>query len=153
MTHLGLAKSRDLAGSCQCGSVTYRVADEFTFAANCHCSICRRATGAAFKPLAGIEREKLCVTSGQDDIQVIDAEGWHDERCGRCGSFLFSVVRDGTFAHIAMGTIVDDPSIRPTAHIFVGSKAPWFTITDDLPQYEEHIVAEENQARGTAQAC
>jgi hypothetical protein len=33
---------------------------------------------------------------------------------------------------------MDDPGIRPSAHIFVGSKAPWFTITDDLPQYREH---------------
>jgi hypothetical protein len=32
-----------------------------------------------------------------------------------------------------MGTLIDDPTIRPTAHIFVGSKARWFTITDDLP--------------------
>jgi hypothetical protein len=39
-----------------------------------------------------------------------------------------------------MGTLVDDPSIRPTAHIFVGSKASWFAITDDLPQYPEHVV-------------
>ena len=49
---------------------------------------------------------------------------------------LYSVVRDGKFVHVTMGTLVDDPSIRPTRHIFVGSKAPWFTITDDLPQYE-----------------
>ena len=27
-----------------------------------------------------------------------------------------------------------------TAHIFVGSKAPWFSITDDLPQYEGHVT-------------
>jgi len=40
-----------------------------------------------------------------------------------------------------MGTLVDDPSIRPTQHIFVGSKAGWFTITDDLPQYEEFPMA------------
>jgi hypothetical protein len=26
---------------------------------------------------------------------------------------------------------------RPTEHIFVGSKAPWFDITDDLRQFEE----------------
>ena len=32
---------------------------------------------------------------------------------------------------------MDDPTIRPTKHIFVGSKALWFTITDDLPQYQE----------------
>jgi hypothetical protein len=40
-----------------------------------------------------------------------------------------------------MGTLVDDPSIRPTAHIFVGSKAPWFTIADGLPQYQGHVAA------------
>ena len=36
-----------------------------------------------------------------------------------------------------MGTLIDTPAIRPTAHIFVGSKAPWHEITDDLPQYQE----------------
>jgi len=49
--------------------------------------------------------------------------------------------RSGAFVHVAMGTLVDGPAIRPSEHIFVGSKAPWFTITDDLPQYEEHAVA------------
>jgi hypothetical protein len=39
-----------------------------------------------------------------------------------------------------MGILVDDPTIRPTRHIFVGSKAPWFAISDDLRQYEEHVV-------------
>ena len=38
-----------------------------------------------------------------------------------------------------MGSLVDDPAVRPKEHIFVGSKAPWFTITDDLPQYEGHV--------------
>ena len=53
------------------------------------------------------------------------------------------MVRDGAFVHVAMGTLVDDPTIRPTKHIFVGSKAPWFTITDDLPQYERAMVVAE----------
>ena len=48
-----------LDGSCECGAVRYRVADEFLYASNCHCSRCRAATGAAFKPFAGIERDKL----------------------------------------------------------------------------------------------
>jgi len=39
-----------------------------------------------------------------------------------------------------MGTLVDEPITRPTKHIFVGAKARWFTITDDLPQYQEHVV-------------
>jgi hypothetical protein len=54
-----------------------------------------------------------------------------------CGSLLFSIVRDGAYVHVAMGSLIDDPSIRPTEHIHVGSKAPWFEITDDLPQNDE----------------
>jgi hypothetical protein len=36
---------------------------------------------------------------------------------------------------IALGTLDDDPGVRPESHIFVGSKAPGFEITDELPQY------------------
>ena len=133
--------NRMLAGKCLCGAVEYAVADAFVYAANCHCSQCRRATGAAFKPFAGIERAKLRVTRGGDSLLTFGDATGNDVRCKRCGSFLYSVVRDGAFVHVAMGTLVDDPTIRPTKHIFVGSKAPWFTITDDLPQYEEHVVA------------
>ncbi len=127
-----------LVGGCQCGAVRYAVADEFRYAANCHCSNCRAATGSAFKAFAGIEREKLEITKGQDDLLLIGEEDANDTRCRLCGSFLFSVVRDGTFVHVAMGSLIDTPSIRPTEHIFVGSKAPWFEITDDLPQFDGH---------------
>ncbi len=128
---------RLLTVKCLCGAVHYEVADEFLYAANCHCSNCRRATGSAFKPFAGIERSKLRVTKGEDGLMTFGDATGHDAHCGTCGSLLYSVVRDGAFMHITMGTLVDDPSIRPNKHIFVGSKAAWFTITDSLPQYEE----------------
>ena len=127
-----------LAGKCGCGTVRYEVADEFRYAANCHCSNCRAATGSAFKPFAGIESEKLELTDGDDALLVFGEEDLNDTRCAVCGSLLFSVVRDGAYVHVAMGTLADAPSIRPTHHIFVGSKAPWFEITDDLPQFREH---------------
>jgi len=126
-----------LAGKCRCGAVRYEVADEFRYAANCHCSECRAATGSAFKAFAGIERDKLAVTEGQDQLAVFGEEDLNDTRCAACGSFLYSVVREGDWVHVAMGSLVDDPFIRPSEHIYVGSKAPWFEITDDLPQSDE----------------
>ena len=136
----GESKGNDrlLVGKCECGAVRYQVADAFRYAANCHCSRCRAATGSAFKPFAGIERGKLEVTEGQDMILVVGEQNSNDTRCGRCGSLLFSVVRDGAYVHVAMGSLVDVPAIRPTSHIYVGSKAPWFEITDDLPQADEY---------------
>ena len=132
------ANSRVLTGKCECGAVRYRVADAFAYAMNCHCSRCRAATGSAFKAFAGIEHDKLELTDGVDSLLIHGEEDLNDTRCGVCGSLLFSVVRDGAYVHVALGSLVDAPSIRPTKHIFVGSKAPWFEITDDLPRFEEY---------------
>jgi hypothetical protein len=129
--------ARVLAGKCRCGAGRYEVSDAFLYAANCHCSECRAATGSAFKPFAGIEREKLTITEGVEELAVFGEEDLNDTRCRACGSFLFSVVRDGAFVHVAMGSLVDAPTIRPTRHIYVGSKAAWFEIIDDLPQFDE----------------
>jgi hypothetical protein len=133
--------TRTLVGGCLCGAVRYEVADAFVYALNCHCGKCRRTTGAAFKPFAGIERDRLRVVDGEDQLLIFGDEHGSNQHCRRCGSLLYSIVREGRFVHVAMGTLHDDPAIRPTKHIFVGSKAPWYTITDDLPQYEGHVTA------------
>ena len=127
-----------LSGACERGAVRYQVADAFLYAANCHCSRCRAATGAAFKPFAGIERRQLQITQGENTLMVFGDDDLNHTRCGVCGSLLYSVVRDGDYVHVAMGSLTDAPSIRPSEHIFVGSKAPWFEITDDLPQAQEY---------------
>lgn len=135
------ATGRTLAGRCLCGAIHYAVKDEFVYALNCHCSNCRRATGSAFKPFAGIERDKLGIAKGADNLLIFGNASDGDVRCNACGSLLYSVVRGGAFVHVTLGTLVDEPAIRPAAHIFVGSKARWFAITDHLPQYDEHAGA------------
>jgi hypothetical protein len=126
-----------LTGQCLCGAVRYTVKDEFRYALICHCSQCRRATGSAFKPFAGIERGKLQLVSGQELTLRYGGEQTYDLHCGRCGSLLYSNIGTGPYLHVTLGTLVDSPRIRPTAHIFVGSKAPWHEINDNLPQYAE----------------
>jgi hypothetical protein len=126
-----------LTGRCRCGAVEYKVSDEFEYALNCHCSECRRTTGSAFKPLAGIKRNQLHLVEGKDSVLIYGSvASAHDVHCATCGSILYSVVREGEYVHVAMGTLVDEPTIRPSMHIFVGSKAKWHQITDDLPQFE-----------------
>jgi hypothetical protein len=40
---------------------------------------------------------------------------------------------------VALATLDDDPGVRPDAHAFIVDKAPWFTVTDDLPQYPARV--------------
>jgi hypothetical protein len=122
-------------GRCYCGAVHYAVDGAFAYALNCHCSECRRRSGGAFKPFAGVARECVAVTQGGEALLVTGTADNNHTGCARCGALLFSVVRDGAFAHVALGTVEGDPGIRPSAHIFVASKAPWFEITDGLPQF------------------
>jgi hypothetical protein len=131
------AKPAQLRGECYCRAVAYDVADAFEYALNCHCSDCRRATGSAFKPFAGITADQFSIVRGQERLTRYGEEVGHNAHCGLCGSLLYSRVRDGAYVHVTLGTLNDTPSIRPTAHIFVGSKAPWHTISDGLPQFDE----------------
>ena len=126
-----------LTGACGCRAVGYEVEDAFAYAFNCHCSQSRRMSGAAFRPIAGIAVGQIAVVQGAEAVMRYGDGVDYDLLCRHCGSLLYSVVREGQYAHVSMGTLVDTPTIRPTAHIFVGSKAPWYEITDDLPQHAE----------------
>ncbi|MGX9120974.1 GFA family protein [Mesorhizobium sp. BHbsci] len=131
-----LLATGEVAGECFCRAVRYAVVDSFEYALNCHCSNCRRATGSAFKLFAGIGRDQLRITRGREGLTIFGSEtGPHDVHCATCGSLLFSVVREATYVHVTLGTLIDEPTIRPSMHIYVGSKAKWHEITDELPQH------------------
>ena len=128
-----------LRGRCGCRAVGYEVEDEFVAAFNCHCSNCRATTGSAFLPWGEIERDKLRVTTGADSLTVLgDADAIHEVHCRACLSLLYWISPDGRHVRVPYGSLVDEPSLKPTAHIFVGSKAPWHEILDDLPQHDEY---------------
>lgn len=127
--------TRLLHGGCLCGATLYTVADEFKYALICHCSQCRRATGSAFKPFGGIERAMFKVTQGS--VKIYGDVMTHDARCRTCGSLLYSIVQEGTMAHVTYGTLLEPPTLQPQAHIYVGSKAAWDVIGDSLPQHLE----------------
>lgn len=133
-----MAEPRMLKGSCVCGAIHYEVEDAFEYALSCHCSKCRKATGSAFKPFGGIGIDRFRVTRGEDNLTIFgDPEATRDHFCSTCGSLLWSVVRENRYAHVTYGTLIDNPGLKPQAHIMVGSRAEWEEITDNLPQHEE----------------
>ncbi len=129
-------EKRLLRGACYCRAVTYEVRDAFEYALYCHCGECRRRTGAASKPFAGAPAGVLNITAGGEAVLRLGGADGHHASCSKCGSLLYSLVRNGAYVHVSLGTLIDTPTISPTAHIFVGSKAKWDVICDDLPQFE-----------------
>ena len=89
-------------------------------------------------------RHVCCASSsvcfkGKELIKVYGkGEGAVKAFCSNCGSSLFGGDwPDGPQVSIRMGAFDVDPGIRPQFHTFVADRAPWDTITDDLPQYPE----------------
>jgi hypothetical protein len=126
-----------IEGSCLCGAVRYECSDP-TLSLNCHCSRCRKWQGSAFASVLRVPLATLRIVAGEESItRYASSPGAERCFCKVCGSSLFTIRGDLGRVHVRLGTVDGDPGMRPSGHIFVGSKAPWFEITDDLPQHDE----------------
>lgn len=127
-----------LKGSCLCGEVRYEIKGEPKKVLMCHCRNCRKASGTAFTVNGLVDRGDFTVTQGEDRIAEFEAvPGVLRRFCGNCGSPIYSVRPAADFVVVRLGTLDSKLESRPSAHIFVGSKAEWDLIHDDLPQFEE----------------
>ncbi|NRA14558.1 MAG: GFA family protein [Oceanospirillaceae bacterium] len=126
-----------ITGGCLCGKVRYEITGTLLGADHCHCSMCRRQHGAAFSTYAGFDPGDFFWISGEELVKVYEktpAGGWCF--CSDCGSTLAGTEK-GKITSVTLGTVEGDPGIKPESHIFVGSKAHWYDISDDLPKFEE----------------
>ena len=125
-----------IRGSCLCGRVKYRINGRPFDALNCHCSMCRKAHGAAFRSRATLKAADFEWVQGEGCVTFYESSpGNHRGFCRVCGSPIVSKFdAHPNYLGLPLGALDDDPGIRPKVHMHVASKAPWFTITDDLPQ-------------------
>ena len=124
-------------GSCLCGDVHWTADGPLASMTHCHCSRCRKAHGTNFATYVMCGAGQFRLDRGADQIErYASSAAWARPFCRRCGS----VVADGTenfgMIGIPAGLFDDDPGVRPLAHIFVASKAPWHDILDDLPRFD-----------------
>jgi len=125
-------------GHCECGRVQFEVDSEIEDFSHCHCSQCRRLHGAAYATFAAVARDKFRYVSGEADLKVYASSDDHERVfCANCGSnILVALEQEPDVLYLSMGTIEGDPVHPAGYHIYVGSKAAWHEITDDLPQYD-----------------
>jgi hypothetical protein len=129
-----------IRGSCLCGGVRYEVdAGGFGKVVHCHCSICRKATGAAFRTRAAVRKAAFRWLAGEELVsRYASSPGEERTFCRVCGSTLPTFFRDGRDEiGLPLGTLDDDPGVRPAEHVWVDSKPAWSTIADGLPRYAE----------------
>ena len=132
-----------LTGGCQCQAVRYTISTPAVETGHCHCSMCRRLHGAMFYTYSIFPRDNVVFDRGDDNLtRYPSSELITRLFCRHCGSHVADLEDDGrNMIHISTGTLDNGAHPgHPAAsyrHIFVASKAPWYKITDDLPQFDE----------------
>ncbi len=125
-----------LHGSCLCGGVRFEVDEPFERVTQCHCTSCKKISGGVGTASGRAKRESIRILAGDDLLRTYSPhEGTAKTFCSVCGSNLFG----GGWPESSHGSVrlsaIDDPfDVKPTAHIYVRSVAPWETLPDDGAQ-------------------
>ena len=125
-----------IKGSCLCGRISFEYSGEL---GPLHCVQCRKSNGTAFAANSQVEKSQYKITSGEVLVKEYESTpGKYRAFCGNCGSPIYSRrVSLPDKLRIRLGLLDGKTDIKPSFHIFTGSKADWYEICDELPQYEE----------------
>ncbi len=129
-------------GGCLCGAVRYSVSGQPCHLTHCHCTLCRRASGAAFVTWFSVPSEGLRMTRGEP-VRYRSSPLAVRSFCGRCGTQL-TFQRDDTPSEVDVTVCsLDAPeALSPEDHTYVRSRLRWVMLSDGLPQHsavrEEH---------------
>jgi len=127
----------ELSGGCQCGAVRYRVTGEAEHASICHCSDCRKSSGAPMVAWAGYRDEDFAVTQGAP--RTINSSGASMRSfCGDCGTGLYYRNSDYLPGQVAVqSATLDDPeAVAPHEHIQLAERLAWMKTAHELPGVE-----------------
>ena len=123
-------------GSCLCGDIRFEYSRAVTEIYLCHCSLCRKNSGAAANAMIVVPETDFKWLCGADLRQTfVKPTGWSTTFCRMCGSPLPQKLYAAYW--VPAGLLDDDPGVRIGGHIFVGSKAPWDEIAGSAPQFQE----------------
>lgn len=132
---------KKLTGRCLCGKIAYEITGELGPIVNCHCNMCRRWHGSAYRTRCTVKSKDFKWLKGEELLsQYASSKNRTKTFCKNCGSNLISIYQnDPEHIGLPIGALEQDPgeNHRPVAHLLVKYKSPWHEITDDLPQYQE----------------
>ena len=128
-----------MQGQCLCGGIRYEVTALEPKMGHCHCTMCRKFHGAAFATFGEVKAENFRWLLGQELLQSYVAENKTSRQfCKNCGSSLIfiAVDSDQSVIEFSLATLDSEPTRQPDVHVYTAHKAPWYEITDNLPQFD-----------------
>lgn len=113
--------------SCFCGDVRASFDPVGAFALHCHCSQCRRLSGAAFTTWLNVRRTAFRVESGAEVMNAFAVTTNATRHfCTRCGSHVYSTdIREPAIVGLPLGAVTGEDLPAPQTHYYFDSGVPW----------------------------
>lgn len=126
----------DAYGSCLCGAVHFEVKGSFDSFFLCHCKYCQKDTGSAHGANLFSTSAELVWAKGESHVKQFQLPATRHTRsfCVNCGSALPGMLMNGKLLMVPAGSLDSAMSLRPTAHLFMASKACWDESLDSVPE-------------------
>jgi len=130
-----------IAGGCRCGACRYELAlDALPPVYCCHCTDCQCWSGSAFSEQAVIPAGAVTTTGPVIEFTLSTPSGaqTHQRACGICHTRLWNInSARPAVATVRAGTLDDNRTLTPRAHIWVRSKQSWVVLPEGVPQWPE----------------
>ena len=124
-----------LQGGCLCGAVRYRIDALPKWIGYCHCTSCRRSTGAPVTTFVGASAESVSFTCGKRE-RFASSPGVQRGFCARCGTPLtYEGERFPGEIHFYVSTFDEPQTLRPEFHVYHEERLEWLDIADPLPRH------------------
>ncbi len=133
-----------MIGSCLCGSIKYEIDPPFKIFQYCHCSRCRKFTGSVHSANLFVPVSQFRWLEGQGQVGKYDlkeAKYLTTSFCKQCGSSMPWEVKGIPNIVVPVGTLDEDPKIKPQQNIYCSSQASWYVESSELPKYAELPVS------------
>ena len=126
-------------GKCLCEKIEFSVRGEFGEVRYCHCSQCRRVSGTAFSANAKIKIDSWELEKGRELVKEYEHKpGIYRAFCSECGSPIYARVEaDPENVRVRLGSFETVEGVEITGHVWVSSKASWYSIEGSIPCYLE----------------
>lgn len=123
-----------MLGGCLCGAVRYRVDGPPKAIANCHCSMCRKHSGAAFLTYVAYDKTGFAFERGTP-VPFRSSELVVRSHCAACGSPVTFEDTDANTIWVTVGSTDSPNELIPTVNGFIDDKVTWLELDHRVPAW------------------
>jgi hypothetical protein len=133
-----------MRGQCLCGQVAFEISGALPNIYQCHCSLCRKATGSSSNAAFFVSAKNFHWLSGASNISTfIKPTGYNASFCSTCGSPAPIHIEPITSYWVPAGLLDEPTNLKVAAHLHTGSKAAWDEIPHVCALHTDGVTLEE----------